>query len=220
VPTSQAIVFDFDGVIVHSENCHLLAIREVSQRHGVTFTDEAYFRDYVAFSDRDIFPAVWRDSGRSLEAELLARLINEKHARYEQLVDEGRVVAFPGSVELIRAAAERVPVAICSAASRATIEASIHGLGVASCFKTIVSADDVARSKPDPAPYRLAAERLGIAAGRCVAIEDTVGGMRSALGAGYRVVAVCHTMGAERFGEAHLVVEGTAELTVERVLGM
>ncbi len=217
---NAAILFDFDGVIVHSEGCHLRAIREVATAHGVTFTDEAYFRDYVAFSDRDIFPALWRDSGRSLSASLLADLIERKHALYETLVEQGAVAAFPGSVELIRACAERVPIAICSAASRATIEASIHELGIASCFTTVVSADDVERSKPDPAPYRLAAQRVGFPPTECVAIEDTVGGMRSALGAGCKVIAVCHTMEGERLRDATLVVAGTKDLTVERVLGI
>jgi beta-phosphoglucomutase len=217
---SAAVLFDFDGVIVHSEGCHLRAIREVSATHGVTFTDEAYFREYVAFSDRDIFPALWRDSGREMHSELLADLIERKHALYEALVDQGAVAAFPGSVDLIRACAERVPIAICSAASRATIEASIHALGIATCFATIVSADDVAKSKPDPAPYRLAAERVGFPASRCVAIEDTVGGMRSALGAGCKVIAVCHTVDADRLRDATLVVGGTRDLSAERVLGV
>lgn len=217
---NAAVLFDFDGVIVHSEGCHLRAIREVCATHGVTFADETYFREYVAFSDRDIFPALWRDSGRTMSGSLLAELIERKHSLYETLVEQGAVAAFPGSVELIRACAERVPIAICSAASRATIEASIHALGIASCFTTIVSADDVERSKPDPAPYRLAAQRVGFPASQCVAIEDTVGGMRSALGAGCKVIAVCHTMEGERLRDATLVVASTKDLTMERVLGV
>ncbi len=217
---NAAIIFDFDGVIVHSEGAHMLTIRELAATRGVTFTDDTYFREYVALSDRDIFPRLWKDNGRELTTAQLKEIILLKQARYEQMVDGGHVVAFPGSIDLIRACAAKLPVAICSAASRATIEASIHALDIARCFQTIVSADDVARSKPDPAPYALAAKRLGFEPGLCVAIEDTVGGMTSALHAGCKVAAVCHTVPRERLTAATLVVDGTIDLTVERLLNL
>lgn len=217
---NRAVIFDFDGVIVHSEGSHLIAIREIAAVQGIHFTDETYFRDYVALSDRDLLPRVWQDAGRALAGAELQTLLAAKQARYEELVDQGAVVAFPGSVELIRACAAKVPIAICSAANRATINASIHALDIASCFTTIVSADDVTRSKPDPMPYSLAAKRLGFEPRECVAIEDTVGGMASALGAGCKVVAVCHTLPRARLGAATLVVEGTRDLTVERLLAL
>lgn len=215
---NRAVIFDFDGVIVHSEGSHLVAIREVAAGQGVEFSDETYFKEYVALADRDLLPRLWQDAGKEISPGLLQTLLAAKQKRYEELVDQGAVVAFAGSVELIRACAERVPIAICSAASRATINASIDALGVGECFATIVSADDVARSKPDPMPYRVASERLGFEPGECVAIEDTVGGMSSALGAGCKVVAVCHTLPRERFGAATLVVAGTKDLSVEGLL--
>jgi beta-phosphoglucomutase len=87
-------------------------------------------------------------------------------------------------------------------------------LGIASRFDLIVSADDVRRSKPDPESYALAFARLAekyatslTAPGQSVAVEDTPAGIRSAKGAGLRVLAVTNSYGAEELADADWIVE-------------
>src|SRR4029079_12166082 len=89
-----------------------------------------------------------------------------------------------------------------------------------SLFTAIVAAEDTPASKPAPDPYLRAVAQLGaalrmpIAAGGCVAVEDSVWGLESARTAGLRTVAVAHTYGREALSRADLVIERIADLSV------
>jgi len=214
----RAIVFDFDGVIVDSEPMHEAALRRAAAALGLSFTHEQYIRRYVGFDDRDCFARIGEDNGRVLSDEDRARLAELKWTFAREAIERGDVRAFPGSLELVRAAAAAGPAALCSGARRHEIELIVSRLGIAGAFDVVVTADEVERSKPDPAPYLLTARRLGIDPGRCVAIEDSSRGIDSALAAGYRVVGVCHTLPAERLSHAHAVVASTAALDIGRLL--
>ena len=79
-------------------------------------------------------------------------------------------------------------------------------------FRTIVTADDVAHSKPDPETYALAAERLGVAPGDCLAVEDTATGLASARDAGMRTLGVTNTCTADQLSAADRVVASLADV--------
>lgn len=218
---ARAVIFDFDGVIVHSEPLHLRAIREVLLPLGVSFTDEAYYARYVAFSDRDLIPAAARDSGVEIEPRRMGELIDRKWAVMKQIVTREGLPAFPPTLALIRSLHARgVPMALCTAATRRDVDHAFEKLDIAPCFRAIVAVDDVTRSKPDPEPYRLACGKLGLEPPHCVAIEDTPGGLASALRAGCLAVGVGHTVAVERLQSATLVVRSSAELSVEGLLAM
>lgn len=103
----------------------------------------------------------------------------------------------------------------------------LTALGIAECFAARVTADDVHRSKPDPASYRLCVERLaaefpdrGIVPAACVAIEDTVDGIVSARTAGLPVLGVANSLTAEalRAAGAGIVVASLAGLGPEDLI--
>jgi beta-phosphoglucomutase-like phosphatase (HAD superfamily) len=81
-------------------------------------------------------------------------------------------------------------VAIASSAHRAVIEAAVDALDLHGVLDEIVSSDDVAAGKPDPAVYLLAASRLGVDPTRCLVVEDSVNGVRAGKAAGMTVVLV------------------------------
>ena len=129
-----------------------------------------------------------------------------------------------GAVECVRACAAAGPVGICSGALRSDILPVLANLGIADCFAEMVTADDVAMSKPDPACYRMCLARLaarfperGVRADNCVAIEDTPDGIASARGAELPVVGVTTNVGAEDLGAAgaRAVVETLAGVVPE-----
>ncbi|MCC6678335.1 MAG: HAD family phosphatase [Phycisphaerales bacterium] len=219
----RAIVFDFDGVIVDSEPMHESALLEAARAMGLSFTHEQYVNAYLGFDDRDTWRAIAKDNGRTLSEAETARLNELKWTAVRRAMARGEPRAFPGSVELIRAAAERGPVGLCSGARQHEIDPILRRLGVLECFGAIVTADDVAVAKPDPAGYALTARRLGVAADRVkgfapVAIEDTLKGVKAARLAGYRVVAVRHSLVDAVFEEADVVADSTAALSVEALL--
>lgn len=188
---------------------------------GVAFDEATYYTKYVAYSDKDLFPLIARDYKLAWTDSLQEATLQRKWASYDALVERGHVGSFEGTLSLIREAhAANVPMAVCSAAVRRDIIRSLDPLGITALFRTIVSADDVRVSKPNPAPYLLACQRLGLAPVQCVAIEDSPGGLASALAAGLACIAVCHTVRAERLAGATKIIAGTAGLKLEQVLGV
>jgi HAD superfamily hydrolase (TIGR01509 family) len=129
-------------------------------------------------------------------------------------------VLFPGAREFIREAAGAVPIAIASGALRHEIVEIVEAADLLHLFATIVASGDTPESKPSPAPYRLAVERLrettgrDIDAGGCVAIEDSRWGLESARGAGLRCVGVTTSYPASELEAAELIVGGLKDLSV------
>lgn len=199
----QAIIFDFDGVLVDSEPLHYRAFLEVARPLGVKFDYDHYRHELIGYDDRDVFRILLAHGDMSVppddEEPTLRRLMAEKQQAFATLTREVGAEPVPGAMELLREAADAMPVAIASGATRADIELITGVLGVRALFGAVVTADDVERSKPDPATYALAVRRLGEAtgqtleAGECLAIEDTAAGIESARAAGLRTLGVTTT---------------------------
>ena len=219
-----AILFDFDGVIVDSERLHHETMVEAMGGDGPATSWEFYRENLMGLDDRGAFAVLLKRAGIQPEPEEIRRRIVRKAALFARHAADGRVPAFPGAVELIRACAAEGPVGLCSGALRSDIEPVLAALGVADCFAVRVTADDVHRSKPDPACYRLCVKRLaerfpqrGIAPAACVAIEDTADGIASARGAEIPVLAVTTNLPAAvlRAAGAAAVVGSLAEVSME-----
>jgi beta-phosphoglucomutase len=221
--TLQAIVFDFDGVIANSEPLHLLAFQMVLREDGIDLSAHDYYHRYLGYDDVGMFQTLGRDRGLPMDEARVAALIERKAARMQSLTASGSVL-FPGAREFVLQAAARVPIAIASGALRHEIDEIVTAAGIARLFSTIVAAGDTPQSKPSPAPYQLAFDRLQASAGgrldprRCVAIEDSRWGLDSARGAGLRCVAVTTSYPASELRDAaELVVEGLGSLTIDRL---
>jgi HAD superfamily hydrolase (TIGR01509 family) len=229
----QAIVFDFDGVIVDSEPVHFAALLEVARTFGHDFDFDAYLKHYVGFDDRDAFRAMIAQHegrtdfvpGRALPPEIEARVVRlmaDKARAFHRRASAG-VPTIPGAAELIReAVAARFPIAIASGATTAEIDLILTGLGLRDAFPVVVSADDVHRSKPDPASYRLAVEKLAgqhvalaLTPERCVAIEDTAAGVASAKAAGLLTLGLTTTGKAEMLHQARRVAPDLLGITLD-----
>lgn len=218
---ARAVIFDFDGVIVDTEPLHYRAFQQILAPRGLGFSWEEYVETYMGFDDRDAFTEAFRSGGLPLEQGELARLIARKADIFQDVIQEG-ITPYPGVVELIRALhAAEVPLAICSGALRSDIVPILETLAIGGCFDIIVTADDVAKSKPDPECYRVAYERLRehrseaeFGATDTVAIEDTPAGIGAASSAGLKVVAVTNSYGAE-----HLTGADHTVASLEQLLG-
>ena len=215
----QAIVFDFDGVIADSEPLHLRAFQQALAEEGIEFSSAEYYGRYLGYDDVGLIKAVATDRGIEMTERHMDAFVARKGAKLQAILHAGSVL-FPGAKDFIREAAAVVPIAIASGALRHEIDEIIETAGVAGLFSTIVASGDTPESKPSPAPYLLAFERLQEAAGgtldprRCVAVEDSRWGLESARGAGLRCVGVTSSYPAEALSGAELVVSGLHELTL------
>ena len=207
----SGILFDFDGIIVDSEKLHWAAFNAVL---GKPVSWDDYVETLIGFDDRDAFNYLFPNIGK-MELE---ELITKKAAAFQELLESDGAAALPGTVKLINALSGNIPLAICSGALREDILPILEKLGIENAFNTIVTADDTHISKPDPAPYRLAAKRLGISDG--LAIEDTPVGIASAKGAGLKVLAVTNSYASEFLMEADRIVDSLEGLTLDSLTSL
>ena len=222
LPMPEAVLFDFDGILVDSEPMHYRAFTEVLDPLGMGFPWKEYVEIYMGFDDRDAFREAFRAKGIDLDDATLATLVAAKSRAFLDGIRSG-VTAYPGAAPMIESLhAVGRPLALCSGALRSDIDPILTKLGVARRFDVIVSADDVRRSKPDPESYALAFRRLSGAyptsltvPGKSIAVEDTPAGIRSAKGAGLRVLAVTNSYDAGDLAEADWIVDSLENVRFE-----
>lgn len=219
----QAVIFDFDGVIVDSERLHYEAFNRIVEPLGLGLTLEEYVETYIGFDDRGFFRTLFQKAGRVLEPVEMARLLEAKASMFHRMVSEESPTPFPGVEQLIRSLSGKFPLALCSGALRSDIDPVFTGMKLHGLFDAVVTADDVPASKPDPTCYRMAVQKLAdryqrmLVPACCLAIEDTPVGITAAKGAGLKVLALTNTYDRAYLGLADYVREslegvGLAEL--------
>ena len=209
----EAIIFDFDGVIVDTEPLHYAAFQRLLEPLGLGFSWADYVATYMGFDDRDAFIEAFSGAQAGLSPARLQELIDMKAAVFQEVIRDG-ISAYPGVVSLIRSIRDHhIPLAISSGALRSDIAPILETLGITDCFDVIVTAEDVARSKPDPECYKLAYTKLNefrsldLRPEQVLAIEDTPAGITSAKGAGLRVIAVANSYPSLHLSQADHIVD-------------
>jgi len=127
--------------------------------------------------------------------------------------ETGGLVAFPGAAALLARVPEtRRAVVTSGSVPVATLRLGTAGIPIP---RTFITSGDVARGKPQPDPYLLAASRLGVQPADCVVIEDSPPGVAAGKAAGMRVVAVLTTHAAGQLAAADVRLGALAALRVE-----
>lgn len=198
----KAFIFDFNGTLFQDTPMHLYAWREFFRRHGVTVTDEAFYK-YMCGPPNTAILA--RFLGDHLSDAQVAALSEEKENLYRQVIldDPALQVLTPGAAEMLdHLKSAGIPHAIATGADKGNMNFYMKVLGVGRWFDYdhIFCAHRGLPGKPDPAIYRLAMDRLGYAPAETVVVEDALAGIQSALGAGVQtVVAIDTTLGRDAF---------------------
>jgi beta-phosphoglucomutase len=187
--TTQALLFDFNGVIVDDEEQHRQALTAVLAEEGIPLTREQYYADYLGWNDEMSLVTAFREQGHPLAQDRVDQLVREKSRRYEALIERSLILV-PGAPEFIERAAGRFRLGLVSGALRREIDLVLERTGLDRHFEVIVAAEDVAACKPDPAGYLAARAgfepRGAVPARMCVAIEDSLPGLAAARAAGMR----------------------------------
>jgi HAD superfamily hydrolase (TIGR01509 family) len=181
----EAVLFDMDGLLVDTEPLWFETESEVMARLGAPWTKADQERLLGGSMEHTVGYLLAKATRPAPPAEV-ARWMTDGMLRRAAA---GRVVIRPGARELLaEVAAAGIPHALVTGSQREFTEAVVASTGLS--FTAVVTGDDVARPKPDPEPYLLAAKLLDAAPENCVALEDSPSGVMSATGAGCRVVAV------------------------------
>jgi beta-phosphoglucomutase-like phosphatase (HAD superfamily) len=184
-----AAIFDMDGLLIDSERPIMAAWIEAARTLDIELSHTQYMQ-VVGLA--------------TAESELILGALLGGPEAYRHAIDHVRKLLQlqradglpmfpikPGAAEFLGALRQRgTRCAVASSSTSGQIQACLGSLGVLHHFEAFAGGDEVARAKPDPALYLLAAERLGVAPADCVAFEDSENGAKAALAAGLRVVIV------------------------------
>jgi beta-phosphoglucomutase len=219
----SGILFDFDGVIVHSEPLHFEAFRAVAADEKIELTEDEYYRELIGFDDRGAFRHLFSKHQRMLDPKTLLRVLTHKSEAVRTMIEDRKYSALPGVEEFVRGLWRKYPLAICSGALREEIEAMLEGVNLRDCFGVIVAAEDVTVGKPDPQGYLLAMKLLGEQHGKsfqpeeCLIVEDAPTVIASVRKVGFPVLAVATSYPPEKLSEASYVVRSLAPAEVRKV---
>jgi HAD superfamily hydrolase (TIGR01509 family) len=182
--TFKAYLFDCDGTIADSMPLHYVAWSRALSEWNCEFSEELFYA-WGGMPVADIISALNAKHGLNMPVEDVA-------SRKEQLYFEilPQLKAVPEVLEHIEARHGQIPFAVVSGSTRDSVTASLAALKILDRFDTLVCAGDYGRSKPDPAPFLTAAERLGIAPAYCLVFEDTDMGIQAATAAGMAFVKI------------------------------
>lgn len=200
----KALIFDMDGTLADSDPVHLRAFAEFLAPYGIEVDEEVYRATISGRSNALIFADLLPHHA----PEDRERFADEKEAAFRRLATEMEPLA--GLIELLDwARAQGLRLGIVTNAPRANLDHTLQALKIASRFDVLVSAEEVARGKPDPLPYLTALERLGVSASEAVVFEDSVAGVQAGKAAGI------HVFGVLTGQPAPVLVEAGADATLD-----
>lgn len=182
----EAVIFDCDGTLVDSMPAHFESWCDALSIHGAggVFKEDV-FHAMGGRPTRDIVGELNDEYDLRLDPEAVALAKREAFLkRLDSIVLIKEIAAFAESLR------GKVPLAVASGGSRMVVEKTLHAVGISHWFDEVVTADDVSAGKPAPDVFLKAAEMLGVAPEKCLALDDAPAGIMAAQCAGMKVIAV------------------------------
>jgi HAD superfamily hydrolase (TIGR01509 family) len=180
----NAYLFDCDGTVVDSMPLHYVAWKEALSEWNCEFPEELFYA-WGGMPVSEIIATLNTQQGLAMPVEEVQR---RKEELYFEILPQLKAV--PEVLEVIEASYGEIPFAVVSGSTRDSVTRSLEAVGLLDKFDTLVCAGDYTRSKPDPEPFLIAAERLGVAPKDCLVFEDTEMGIQSATAAGIASVKI------------------------------
>lgn len=208
----KAVIFDMDGTLVDSIPYHQEAWLTFLRNHGIFLNNESFH----AQNHGTIEEMMFRFFGSNLTESQLLEFSEEKERTYREMYSTQikEVEGLTNFLELIFF--QKVKIGLATMGDQNNIDFTIDSLGIRHFFHSTTGGHEVGKGKPDPEIYELALTKIGVKAKNCLAFEDSIGGVRSAISAGIRVVGITTTHTREElldFGCAR-TIDGFGELLV------
>ena len=212
----KALIFDFDGLIIETEEPCYQARQEIYQSFGVTLDRKLYLTTIGSSSDHfNLYDHLEQLLGHPFDREAVRF---QRRRRHRELADAQPLL--PGVREYIRAAqALGLKLAIASSSSREWVTGHLARRGLLADFPVIKCSDDVTRTKPSPEVYLAALDGLGLSPAEVLAFEDSPNGVLAAKQAGIFCIAVPGPMTrALDYSRADLRLDSLAALPLSMLL--
>jgi beta-phosphoglucomutase family hydrolase len=210
------VIFDMDGVLVDSYHPHFESWRQLAEENDLRMTEEQFAHQFGRTS-REIIRSLW---GEHINDETIATLDRRKESLYREIIRKDIPVC-DGLLELLSdLAADDATMAVGSSGPPENVDAVLDGLNIRHYFSAVITGMDVARGKPDPQVFLLAAERMGLAPLKCTVIEDAPAGLKAAHNAKMKAIGITTSHPRDRLCEADLIISSLTELNCGRVRGL
>ncbi|MGD0309650.1 MAG: HAD family phosphatase [Acidobacteriota bacterium] len=208
----RGLIFDMDGVLVDNAQIHTLAWQQLGKEAGIDLRPEAV-RAVFGQRNREMMAALL---GVSLNVEEQALLARRKETLYRQLMAPV-LKPTPGAIDFLkRTKNSGFKTAVATSGPIENTDLVLDGLKIRPLFDTIVTGGDVARGKPDPEIFLLAAQRLDLPASECLVFEDSAAGIEASFRAGCLCIALATTHTPQELQEypAARIISDFTQLTV------
>jgi HAD superfamily hydrolase (TIGR01509 family) len=204
----EAILWDNDGVLVETEHLYFEATRLVLSSSGISLSQEQYVELFLV-QGRGAWHLV---EERGASPSDVSRLRDERNALYARLIVQAPRLA-DGITGVLETLHGKYVMGVVTSSRKDHFELIHRSTGLLKYFDFVLTADDYARTKPDPDPYLRGIERAGVEPRACLAVEDSERGLLSATRAGIRCVVVPTSLTrACRFVGAHHVLASVGEI--------
>ncbi|MBW4465561.1 MAG: HAD family phosphatase [Pegethrix bostrychoides GSE-TBD4-15B] len=223
----KAVLFDFNGVLINDEPLHSKLLEQILIAENLRPNPDEFREVCLGRSDRACLSELLARRGRVVAADYLDKLIIKKSQAYlQQIAAIERLPSYAGLKDFIfQLKAAGIVMAVVSGAVRSEIELVLQRLDLAQQFAVIVAGDEIWQSKPDPAGYLLAVQRLNqrdpalqLQPAECLVIEDSFAGIAAGKAAGMQVVGVANSYPFHMMQRlSNWAVDYLSELELERI---
>lgn len=189
VTNIKAVIFDMDGVLFYSSDCHEEAWRDAFQSVGIT---DFVYASIAGMRTDEAAKKILQEQGCEATEVELEKLINRKREKALALL-KARGKVSEGSKKLVQTLSSWYRLVLASSASPATVEFFLTASGYAEVFEHVLTGASVQTAKPSPEIYLMALDRLNLPPQSAIVIEDAVSGIEAAKGAGIPVIAITGT---------------------------
>jgi HAD superfamily hydrolase (TIGR01509 family) len=206
----KAVIFDMDGVMIDSEPLWEKTERKLLARRGIDYSPE--YRDQIVGLNQNDSGTLLIDTFK-LE-ETVSDIINERVDILTEIYEE-ELELVPQLVPLLEdLRMENYPLAVASSSPLRVVDFVLEMFSLHEYFLEVVSGDCAENGKPHPDIYLQTAERLGVKPEDCIAIEDSINGVKSAKAAGMFCIAIPDKrLSPDKFNEADMIMDSLEELS-------
>lgn len=206
---TKGLIFDLDGVLVHTIPTHYAAWSRMFHEYGYAF-DKKIYRDLVDGRLRfDGARAVMRDK----TDEIVTEAANKKNRYYLEMIKQGEFTVFEEAVTYVRQCKAQ-GFKLAAASSSANVKHILEIVGILDYFDVVIGGHQVAKGKPNPEIFLKAARELNIPIDNCIVFEDSESGVQAAKNGGFFCVGVLDAENSADLSHADIIVSSVSEMNV------
>lgn len=210
----QAVIFDMDGVICHTNPFHSQAFKIFFEKRNLFPTEKEFLQHMYGKNNGYILSHFL---GREIEREELLLLEEEKESLFREIY-KSEVDPIPGFLNFFNLLKSiDLPTGVATSAPRANLDLIIGTLNLHELLESKLASEDVSRHKPDPEVYLKSASLLGAEPHRCLVFEDSFSGATAGLNAGMKVVGVLSSHTREELPKCDLYIKDYTELDLNQI---